>query len=792
MTRWIKRIAAGIGLLALVAAFSAAGIVLWFARSVPSYEGTVEVTGSSAPVRILRDSHAVPHIVAESFADAAFGLGYVHAQDRLWQMELSRRFIQGRVAEMFGEAALGADIQARRLGIYAAAEAAVSHLSPEARQVLESYAAGVNAFLDTRERPLPIEFTLAGIAPQRWRPADSVAVIKGMAMQLSGNAGGEAARIRLLSVLGRTGVEDFLGPYGDGPLPEYVDTLFGTTRFGEAWGIPDISASNNWAVDGAHSTNGKPLLANDPHLGFNIPSIWYLAHLSIPGEDMVGGTLAGVPAIVAGRNRHLGWGMTNTGPDTQDLYLERLNEDNPNEYQTPAGWAEFEARSETIDVRFGGAQTIVVRSTRHGPVVDADPAGQYEDVSPPGYVLALSWTALAPNDTTIEAILALNRAADAEVARAAGRLLVAPMQNIVYADDSGHIGLMLPGRVPLRTELNDSLGLVPAPGWDPRYDWQGYIPPEEAPHAANPSSGRIVTANNKTVPDDYPYVLGRDWEPPYRHDRIDALLAATSAHDVESFRAIQLDTVDTYATALKARLIAAGPFPGTTETAADLIAGWDGSMLRERPEPLIFAAWARALAPRLYADELGASFFRYWGYREDFTLRVLDGADGQERWCDVRGTPERESCASRIRLALDDAVAELSAAYGPNPNAWRWGDAHISVHQARPFGAIPVIGGWFNREIEMDGGPFTVLRADHRMGSNRPYAAVHGAGYRGIYDFADAGRSLYIISTGQSGNLYSPYYDDLLPIWAAGGYITIPTDPGAIAAETAYRLVLTP
>jgi penicillin amidase len=351
---------------------------------------------------------------------------------------------------------------------------------------------------------------------------------------------------------------------------------------------------------------------------------------------------------------------------------------------------------------------------------------------------------------------------------------------------------MLPGRVPQRAESNDSLGLVPAPGWDGRYDWRDPIPADAMVSIVDPPSGHISTANNKTAPDDYPYVLTREWESNYRFDRIEQLLAASPKHSVESFKAIQTDPTDLYALELKRRLLAAGQFEGRADEAARLLTNWDGAMLRDRPEPLIFSAWARALAPRIFRDELGANFTSFWGYRDQFTLRVLDSVGDEARWCDDRGTPDVEDCASRIRLALDDALAELSAAYGESLSAWRWGSPHHAVHVHSPLGRFPVIGGLFNREAEMDGGPFTLLRADNAMASARPYAAVHGAGYRAIYDLGTPDESLYIISVGQSGNVFSPHYDDLLGLWAGAQYITIPTNPVAVSSSAAHALWLEP
>ena len=794
MKRWHVRLSVGFAAFVAVVLLLALDFISSFQRSLPIYDGTVRVTGLTQPVQILRDEHAVPHILANSFEDAAFGLGFVHAQDRLWQMEMSRRFIQGRLAEGLGELALDADVLMRTMGLYQAAGQALEHLSPESRRGLEAYSAGVNAYLATHRGRWPIEFVLAGLTPEPWTPTDSIAVLKGMAFELSGNALREAARARLLPVLGLRGLEDFFSPFDAAPLPGYLNDVFVTTRTGLVRGVPDTTASDNWVVSGERSASGKPLLANDPHLGFTIPSFWYLAHLSFGGEDIVGGTLPGIPSIVAGRNRNVAWGVTNTGPDTQDLYLERLNPDNSRQYQTPLGMAEFETRTETIRVRFGGEQRIIVRKSRHGPIV-SDTNSSFGEAAPDGYELALAWTALDPDDTSMDALLALGRAKTADDIRAAGRLFVTPMQNIVYADaegTSGHIGLMLPGRVPQRAESNDSLGIVPAPGWDGRYDWREPIPADAMVSIVDPPSGHISTANNKTTPDDYPYVLTREWESNYRFDRIEQLLAASPTHSVESFKTIQTDPVDLHALELKRRLLAAGSFVGRAADAARLLESWDGAMLRDRPEPLIFSAWARALARRIFGDELGANFENYWGYRDQFTLRVLDNVDDAGRWCDDRGTADLEDCASRIRLALDDATAELAAAYGDNMTAWRWGDAHHAVHVHRPLGNFPVIGGTFNREAEMDGGAFTLLRADNAMADSRPYAAVHGAGYRAVYDLGAPDESLYIISVGQSGNVFSPYYDDLLGLWSGAQYITIPTTPVAVSSSAAHALWLDP
>ncbi len=795
MKRWLVRIGMGLALFVGAVIVLFLSFALSFELSVPDYDGKAYVAGLRAPVRIVRDQYAVPHIKAQSFEDAAFALGYAHAQDRLWQMETSRRAIQGRLSELFGASTLRIDMLMRTLGLYRAAEEGVAHLSPETRGVLQAYANGVNAYIAQDKRRWPIEFVLTGDGPpEPWRPADSVAILKGMSFQLSENMFREIARAKLLPRLGRERVQEFFAPFDQVPLPEWYETLFNPTQVGGVE-IPDSTASDNWVVDGRHSVTGKPLLANDPHLGYTIPSVWYLAHLSFGAEEAVGGTLPGVPGIVAGRTRHFAWGFTNTGPDTQDIYMERVNPTNSNEYQTPNGWAHFDVHPEIIKVRFGEDKTIVVRTTRHGPVIDR--IEPFSGAAPKGYVMALAWTALMPDDTTIDGTVRLNRTQDAGSLSDMAGHFVTPMQNMVYADDSGRIGLILPGRVPIRAPNNDAHGLVPSPGWQAQYDWQGFTPPQSPPRIDNPPLGYIGTANNDTTPTGYPYVLGYDgFDVPYRYNRIMALLGAHPIHSVDTLAAMQADDIDDYALLLIQYLkkaypepeIGAHPMDGAERHERDVVkrlSNWNGAADANRPEPLILAAFARALSKRLFADEMGDAFDDYWGYQAAFIVRALANTNGSGRWCDDRNTDPIETCDQEMRAALADALAELSATYGEDMTKWRWGTAHHAFHENRGLGAFPLIGGFFNRDVEVSGDWFTLLRQSNRMDDpDHPYRAFHGAGYRAVYDLSNPENSRFMISTGQSGNAFSPHYDDLLPLWAASRYITLPATPAVTAGIT--------
>ena len=793
MKKWWGRFAAGTAIAVLLIVLLATAQIAHFRYSLPNYNGTVRVSGLSAPVRILRDAHAIPHIIAKSRADALFGLGYAAAQDRLWQMCFVRRVMQGRLAEMVGPGGLKTDTFMRTLGLYRLAQQTAVRVTPQTRRLLEAYAAGVNAYLKTHKGPLPIEFTVMDVTPEPWQPDDSIAVLKYMQLSLSGNMFDEAARIALAGRLSKRQIEDLFPPApGEpaNPLPDYI-SLFANAK-AAATAIPDSTASNNWVVSGARSVTGLPLLANDPHLQLSIPSIWFLAHLSYPGEDVVGAALPGGAGITLGRNRTSAWGMTNTGPDTQDFYLEKLAPGDATSYVTPNGTEHFQARTETIAVRFGKPVTITIRSTRHGPVLQANQP-LIKGLVPKGYVLALAWTALTPDDTTIQANMDVDQAKTSADLAATMKNYISPMQNIVHAHADGDIGLILPGRVPLRDPANDSLGLIPAKGWEARYDWKGFIPTDALPRIDNPPSGQIATANNKTVPDGYPYTLTHEWAEPYRFWRIEELLARTPRHSVESFKAIQLDIQDRFARELLPLLLKAGPWP-TPEArqAVAMLSKWDDTMDADRPEPLIFEAWDRALVKRLMADELGSDFKDMWGHEAIFTLRVLTNADGEARWCDDVTTKPHEDCPSRIRLSLLDALGELDASYGGDMTKWRWGTAHHALFEHLPFSQFPVLDGIFDREVEASGGAYTLRRGDFRFDADRPYAAVHGSGYRAIYDLAHPDNSLYVNSTGQSGNVFSPYYDDQISLWAHGQYYKIPTDMRTIEATAKFRLTLQP
>ena len=795
----LRRHRAGVcslALLALLAVLMAAGSCAWFA--LPSYDGSETVAGLDAPVEIVRDAHAIPHIYAGSPRDGAFAMGFVHAQDRLWQMEMQRRIGQARLAEVVGEPAIEADMFLRTLGVYRVAERNFKHLSPQVQAIYAAYAAGVNAYLESRSGLLPPEFLLLGHEPEPWKPADSLVWLKIMAWDLGDNFRDELLRARLADKIDPAQMQDLWAPHPSDRLPALDALLPGFDAGGIdfaalAAAVPAQTASgfgsNGWALSGAHTQSGKPLLANDPHLRLEIPSVWYLAHISTPEFEVVGATLPGLPFPLLGRTRNFAWGFTNTGPDVQDLFIERIDPEDPARYLAPEGSLPFTVRTETIGVSGAEAIELTVRETRHGPVV-SDVIEESAEFLEAGHVLAFAWTALDEDDRSAEALVRSTAAENWEGFVEALRDLAVPQQTIVFADAEGNIGLIAPGRVPIRAS---GYGHMPAPGWTGTHDWVDRVPYEALPRVYNPASGRIVTANNRPVDADYPYFLSDDWTAPYRARRIEALLDATPAHDVASLAAIQQDQVSLAAARLLPVLLAhAAPADAddTARSALAMLTAWDHRMGRDRPEPLIYMAWLRELMHALFADELGEVFEDYWKIRIEVIHRALTA---RTQWCDVAGTGEQESCAEVVSRALKVTLEYLAVTYGHDMAEWRWGEAHAVHMQHRILGKVPAIGSWFEVNMESGGEKETVNAGGFNVADpDRPFAQNHGAGYRAVYDLADPERSVFIQSTGQSGNPLSSHYEDYAEAWRDGRYLPMLTERARVEEDALGTLVLEP
>ena len=813
--RWLIRIVSGLIALGVIAALMAYYIL---SRSLVDYDEDFTVPGITAPVEIVRNNDNVPHIFGKTDEDVYFALGFAHAQDRLWQMTMLRRTAQGRLSELFGPATVKVDELMRRYDLYGLALQSVEVQDEATTRALEAYAAGVNAWIGevnkgARGRGAP-EFFLFEPEISVWAPADSIAILKLMALQLSSALQTEVLRARVSLLLPNERLADILPDdpsQGVTALPDYASLVpgvpplmapvsFAMGPFSPVAEPQLAGASNSWAAMPERSAAGGSLLANDPHLGLTAPTIWYLARLELASGGVIGGTIPGVPVVLVGRSEDLGWGLTTAYVDDQDVVIEELNPENPEEYRTPDGWAPFESRQSIIEVKDAEPVTLTLRWSRNGPIL---PGGHYElgSITPAGHVAAISWTALSGEDRSISGAMALMRAGNIPEALEAGRLVVAPAQNLMLADATG-IALQVVGALPARDPGHPSQGRLPALGSDPRVGFKGAFPYEDNPRVVSPTSGLLGNTNNKTVDRPFPMHVSFDWGDTQRIQRWLTLMKAREVHTRESFIEAQLDTVNPTARSLLPLIGADLWFTGEAapegtperlrQRALILLAEWNGEMNEHLPEPLIAEAWLRALMKRLIQDELGEMSETFTHISPVFIERVYRNVGGASAWCDVIQSAAVESCTDIARIALDEALLQLTERYGDNLESWRWGDAHQATHDHPVLGEVPFLKYFVNIRQSTSGSDDTLMRGVTRGEGPEPYQNVHSAGYRGVYDFADPDSSVFITATGQSGHPLSRHYDDLGELWRRGEYIPMSLDPDLARAAAAGVMVLTP
>lgn len=774
-------------------------------QSLPQVAGTVAVRGPAQPLNISRDAQGVPRIVARSDADAFFAMGYVHAQDRLWQLELQRRMAQGRLSEVFGKSSIDQDIWFRTLGLRRSAESAWDALSPQAQRSLQAYSDGINAWLQSGAA-LPVEFRMLGIAPEPWTVYDSLAWIKVFALNLGGNYRREVERLLVSQVVDREKFATLFpggsaAPAAVAALDPAASTGFAAfARFQESLETQlqlggRYVGSNAWVVSGKLSADGAALMANDPHLGLQIPSLWYMASIKGDRIDAQGATLVGLPVVIFGRNPSVAWGGTNLMADAQDLYFEQVDASDAGRYLANGQSEAFAVRDEYIAVRQDFPSFlrsalqplhVRVRESRHGPIV-SDMFDVFEQPA------ALRWTALDAGDTSYEAFFGLNYATDWDSFQQALRFQVAPAMSLVYADRAGNIGYIAAGRMPLRKRGD---GTLPVPGWNDDYAWTGAIPFEQWPRRYNPEEGFLVSANNKPVGDDYPYLISQDWASPARAERIAALLREATAGGgklgVADMQRIQADTQSAPAQRLLARLLRHTPDNDQQRRAYGYLQAWNGDMARDSQAATIFNAWMRELRREVLSDDLRGFWnkereSRYMkGVADNVELDTLSAilARDDSPWCDDQGTPERETCDDAIGASLNDALWEVLKFRGGESMAdWAWQDVHQTVYRHVPFSDVNMLRTVFERRIGNGGSPDSVNVASFALDKSRGYVQDFGAGFRQIVAVgAHAADHRYMNSTGQSGNVVSAHYDDMVRPFRDLQYL--PLDPATGGIDT--------
>jgi penicillin amidase len=745
-------------------------------RSLPALSGTLHLRGLAEQVDVYRDTHGIPHIYAQNRRDLMFAVGFVTAQDRLWQMDLIRRVATGRLAEIVGEGGLRNDLLMRAIGLERTAQRQFESLSPESAVLLTAFCEGVNTCIENL-RSLPPEFRLLKYHPEPWRPSDSLAISRLLGWQLSKNYESEIVLMKIAGKVGSRRAMELSPAYpSDGPSILPSDTLEditeseileGAQELDEIIGAP--GGSNSWVIGPSRSASGAPILANDPHLsGTWIPSIWYYVHLTGGGFDVIGALVPGTPLPLLGHNRRIGWGLTNMTADVQDIYIERVDPNDLNQYEYNGAWVDMDTLLEKIPFRTSSGETSFIqreiRRTIHGPVInDAVPKALK--------VISLSWTGLEPTPD-FEALLGVNLAKDWNDFRSALESFGVAPQNFIYADTSGNIGYYGAGIIPTRPSGN---GMFPQDGWTSATRWGDRIPFEQMPHAFNPPAGYIVTANNRVVGDEYPHFLSAEWAPGFRSRRIIELLGERKAHDAQSMARMQSDSVSLLAKFICETIepALAGVREADQRKAARLLAEWDYDNTVKSAAALIYHEFLITFARNTFSDELGKTLANE--YLDQYYLwleRFVQFVEEDSPWFDDRNTQKVETRDDIVVRSFAEAVESLQKKYGADMDGWRWGNVHRGEFH-HPLDKSALVKWLFNPDpFPFPGDGETINRGTFDF--NKPYEVTMAASIRHIMDFSHLENTLGIHTTGQSGHFLSPHYDDLAELWLKGKYISLP------------------
>jgi penicillin amidase len=792
---WLIRI----GLALLVVVIALTGVGTWVVRrSWPQVDGTVAVPGVLAPVKVIRDQWGVPHIRAQNEHDLFFAQGYVHAQDRLWQMEVNRRLGSGTLSEVVGESTVDLDRYMRTLGLRRIAEQSWQELDGGPRSILEAYAEGVNAYIQSHRGRLSLEFTILGVTPEPWTPIDSLTWGNTMALSMGLNAHAETLHAWAIAELGKETMQQlFLSSVKDTPVivPTEVNdySWLRNERFDSFASVDEWRdnaylswGSNNWVVHGSRTTTGEPILSNDTHLDLLMPSAWYENGLHGGRFDSIGFTFPGVPLITIGRNQHIAWGITNLDPDVQDVYVERLDDlENPTQYLYMGEWRDLDVIQETIIVRGNDPVKFNILLTQHGPLIN-------DIFRIPGETqFALRWT-LYEGSVVFKALASVNLATNWDEFRASLRHWDSLGQNFVYADIEGNIGYQAAGKIPIRAP--DHQGVVPVPGWTGEYEWQGYIPFDELPTAFNPPAGFIVTANNDITTDDYDHMLTYDWyHPGYRARRITDLLATGDHFTVEDMQNIQAETYSLPAKALRPYLLEIEPENGLQAKALALVEAWDLRLEMDSVGASIYETWYLFMLRNTLGDDLGEALLAEYQRNPDEHVPMMSElmADADHAWFDDVNTPQVETRDDIVRHSLADALDWLSERYGKDPDGWEWGRMHTIIFAHTPLGqsGIAPLERLFNSStVPVPGGQFSVNTAAY----GELFQVFFGTSQRMIVDLSDPGNMLTVNSTGQSEHLFHAHREDQVSMWRDVEYRSVPLTWEAIEANAKAILTLAP
>jgi len=819
-------------------------------ESFPQTAGEIDLEGLNAPVDVYRDAMGIPHIYATTNHDLFFAQGYIHAQDRFWQMDFWRHIGSGTLSEMFGSSQVETDTFLRTLGWRRTAEAEYEALEPGAKEILDSYTQGVNAYISNHQgTTLSLEYAVLGLLSpdyelKEWTPINSLTWGKAMAWDLRGNMGDEIERAVALKTLTPEQVKVLYPDYPE-DHPVIVNNIGGSqvanTSTAQAMDNIDYSkvpldelaknasllddvlgrwtngiGSNSWAISGELTDTGMPYLANDPHLGIQMPSIWYQVglHCVEVNDDcqynVAGFSFASVPGVIIGHNENIAWGFTNLGPDVMDLYIEKVNPKNPNQYEVNGEWVDFEIIEETVNVVGKDPIQVTIRVSRHGPVIseaynpvrDTDNPNDKEfepfkeragiDL-PDAYAVALAWTALTPS-TPFEAIWKFDQASNWDEFREGARSFHVPAQNLIYADVEGNIGYQTPGDIPIRSKGD---GTIPVPGWTDEYEWTGLVPFEELPYTLNPSEGYIATANNQANPRDYPYLITKDWDYGYRAQRIVNMIGdAPGKIDKAYIQSMQGDSYDLGAESIMSiwdQIKFDAETPNQSE-ALDMMKSWNFQSTADSIPAAVYQRFWWHLDQNTFNDDLIEKYWVTGGSREYEAMRYLITAPDDFFW-DDKATEDKVETRDDIYIAsLTEAVKELEKEYGKDPAKWpTWGELHTATFRNGTLGesGVFLIEDLFNRgPFETSGGKNIVNATGWDVGVS--YEIDWLPSMRMIVDFSNLDNSLTVHTTGQSGHAYHEHYIDMAPLWANIEYYPMWWDKTSIENDSDEHLKLVP
>ena len=794
MLSFIKFIFISFFILTITAIFLVVFIYYLSIRSIPDYENSLISEKISKDISIYRDNYAIPYIKSQTDEDAFFGLGYVHAQDRLWQMITLRRMVQGKLAEIFGEDAFNSDLLYRSLDIYDISLKTEKVLSKDTLVLLQAYSNGINKRLnEITEKGLgrgSPEFFLYPPEISPWRPADSIALLKNLGLQMTNKASEESLHAMLsLKKVSEDKINDLLynnlkqERFGEKKtkinLPSYIKNDIKIGVLEKFNNNQNIGASNIFAVSKGKSATGSTLAATDLHFPLDVPSKIYLAKIDLENGSVIGGSIPGIPSIIVGRNNNIGWGFSSSQIDDQDLFVEKNNPLDENEYFFSGSFKKYDVRKEIINIKNKKGKTVFFKKSINGPVIVGNHFG-VNNIRPNGYEITLNWPGLSENDKSIETLIFLMKSNNYIQAKEKLNSFVSPSVNLLLADKE-NIGILTIGKIPNRNNNHKTKGMSPSIGWQEDNKWEGFLSFNKNPKIENPKNSFVINTNNRISSENFPYHFSYNFDDTQRIVRGTNLLNDTNLHTTDTFVQIQTDSISITARIILPLIAKELWFKNESNEKIDenfskslkLLAEWNGNMSPNDPQPLIYSKWINILQKNILEDDLGELLFYFKEVNPFFLEKVFSNIDNSNIWCDIKQTSITETCDFLAKKSLLEAIDVLEKKFGKNIEKWRWGDAHKVIHKSKIFGNIPFVSFFSNIVQEIPGGENTLLLTKNSNNKEHPFYSNYGSVMRAVFDFSDRDNSLFIISSGQSEHFLSKHYDDMSVLWKQNRYINL-------------------